>query len=328
MKVGFYNPELCYRGSTRAILSYCKALIDINSDIELTYFFHKNSRRHNVAIGLKFLELGVKLSPIKNSASLIKLSDELSLMYVISSAPPGALNWLSSLSCKTLLHQNGYQSPDFLSSTYFAYVSYWQSACLGSKDTDVLPHIVEEPAAGFNKTDIRTKLGIPKDSIVLGRHGGADTWNLEFVTKEVIEAAQNRSDLYFLFMGTPVFSNLKNIIFLDGTSYDEEIEKFISACDAMIHARWEGETFGIACAEFMIRGKPIITWSGSRELNHALMSENSATIYNTAADLRVLLHSISHEYIRYKAEMIPMAHLKEKYSRTSVGKLFLDYVVT
>ena len=37
---------------------------------------------------------------------------------------------------------------------------------------------------------------------------------------------------------------------------------FFAACDAMLHARSEGETFGLAVAEFSLRNKPVITYDG------------------------------------------------------------------
>ena len=39
----------------------------------------------------------------------------------------------------------------------------------------------------------------------------------------------------------------------------EKKVKFINSCDAMIHARAGGETFGASIAEFSIKNKPVIT---------------------------------------------------------------------
>jgi hypothetical protein len=55
---------------------------------------------------------------------------------------------------------------------------------------------------------------------------------------------------------------------LPGT-YDLQIKsEFINACDAMIHARRYGETFGLSCGEFALENKPIITYKLSGEANH------------------------------------------------------------
>ena len=44
--------------------------------------------------------------------------------------------------------------------------------------------------------------------------------------------------------------------------------EFINTCDAMLHARYIGESFGLSCAEFSVRNKPIITYEKSPERNH------------------------------------------------------------
>ena len=44
--------------------------------------------------------------------------------------------------------------------------------------------------------------------------------------------------------------------------------KFINSCDAMLHGRSLGESFGIACGEFAIRNKPIFTYNFSRDRAH------------------------------------------------------------
>jgi len=51
-----------------------------------------------------------------------------------------------------------------------------------------------------------------------------------------------------------------NIIFLPKNIHTDFKEIFINTCDAMIHARNDGETFGLSIAEFSIKNKPIITW--------------------------------------------------------------------
>ena len=102
---------------------------------------------------------------------------------------------------------------------------------------------------------MRAKLGIPKDAVVLGRHGGLDTWNLDFVNKTILKVLDVRTDLHFIFLNTLKFAQHSHIHFVDGTHDNILVSEYINSCDAMIHARWEGETFGLACAEFPYQGK-------------------------------------------------------------------------
>ena len=65
--------------------------------------------------------------------------------------------------------------------------------------------------------------------------------------------------------------------------------KFINTCDALIHARERGETFGLTCGEFAICKKPVITWGGSKEREHLLILKDKAVVYNKPEDLENIL---------------------------------------
>ena len=112
---------------------------------------------------------------------------------------------------------------------------------------------------------LRDDLGIPHDAIVFGRHGGFDTFNIHFVHCIIERILQERDDYYFIFMNTRPFLKRKmrdhpRVIHLPA-SYDSSYKTaFINTCDAMIHARKGGETFGLAVGEFSIRNKPVLTW--------------------------------------------------------------------
>ena len=124
----------------------------------------------------------------------------------------------------------------------------------------VLPHIVNKFPG--NTGTLRETLGIPRDAIVFGGYGGENCFNIPFVHKTIFEIAQKRKDIYFLFMNFKPFLNstCDNIIFLPKNTDMEYKEIFINTCDAMIHARTDGETFGLSVAEFSIKNKPVITW--------------------------------------------------------------------
>jgi hypothetical protein len=125
----------------------------------------------------------------------------------------------------------------------------------------ILPHIVKKFPG--NTKSLRDILGIPQNAVVFGGYGGNDSFNIQFVHKTIIETAQKRNDIFFLFMNIKPFTSRyeRNIIFLPKNTDTEYKEIFINTCDAMIHARDIGETFGLAIAEFSIKNKPIITWA-------------------------------------------------------------------
>lgn len=66
--------------------------------------------------------------------------------------------------------------------------------------------------------------------------------------------------------------------------------KFVNTSDALIHARTGGETFGLTCGEFAICGKPVITWSGSKEREHLIILKDKAVIYNNESEVFDILN--------------------------------------
>lgn len=124
----------------------------------------------------------------------------------------------------------------------------------------VLPYMVH---LGDTTEDLRLQLSIPKTAKVFGRHGGFTTFSIEFVKDIVKKVALENPDIYFLFLNTETFSeNIPNIIYLPCTVDLEEKRRFINTCDAMLHGRADGETFGLSVAEFAICKKPIISYKG------------------------------------------------------------------
>ena len=88
--------------------------------------------------------------------------------------------------------------------------------------------------------------------------------------------------------------------------------KFINTCDAMIHARADGETFGLAVAEFSSKNKPIITCPVG-DLEHILILKEKAIIYKSKTELmtifensKTLIHSREdwNAYREYTPELI------------------------
>jgi glycosyltransferase involved in cell wall biosynthesis len=159
--------------------------------------------------------------------------------------------------------------------------------------------------------NLRQKLSIPANAVVFGRYGGADTFDIRFVKKVVLEIAYQNPDKYFLFMGTNPFGYgngiyrkrwkdvifaigkpkalPKNIIFMPATSNAFEKQLFINTADAMLHARGQGETFGLAVAEFSISNKPVFTYkspSPDYEAAHIMALDSKAILYSDQKDLK------------------------------------------
>jgi len=129
----------------------------------------------------------------------------------------------------------------------------------------VLPYMVR---INDTKEDLRSELKISGESIVFGRHGGLETFDIDFVKECIEDICKMDLPIYFLFMNTSQFISHPKVIFLESTADPFIKQRFINTTDAMIHARKQGETFGLACGEFALSMKPIISFTGSIERAH------------------------------------------------------------
>jgi hypothetical protein len=154
-------------------------------------------------------------------------------------------------------------------------------------------HILEKEAPDMHDT-FREEFDIPKDALVLGRHGGRETFNLSFVYPAIKKALEDRKDLWFVFLNTDKFIDHERVIHLPWTMDEQVKAKFVNTCDAMMHARADGEIFSLSVAEFTIRNKPVISWLPKEiphfyDYGHIYLMQNKAIYYDTAQDLYNIL---------------------------------------
>lgn len=273
MKIGFYEPHLCLRGTTVAMFDYAyynQTLLNNESII----FYEKNHKYNNSTTIEKFSIF--KCIPIDSIIDLEKkiVQNKCDSIYIIKGG------WRDERivnSCKTLIQAVGCAPESEKHGSVYAYGSYWLSKHCSDGRIPAVPLMVNLPSVD---DDMRQHLGIPADAVVFGRNGGTDTWNLPFADSVLRNILDYRKDIYFLFQNTPISFSHKNIIHLPPTSNLYFKTKFINTCDAMIHARREGESFGLSCAEFSKRNKPVITWRESPERNHIEILGNKGMFYS------------------------------------------------
>lgn len=145
----------------------------------------------------------------------------------------------------------------------------------------VIPHIVLLPDWNEN---LRETLNIPKDAIVFGRYGGKDEFNIPYTKQAIQDYLYYDPYVYFLFMNTVPFYNHPNIIYVKGCLEPVYKVTFINTCDAMIHAREMGETFGLSIAEFSSKNKPVITCPCG-DLEHIRILGDRAILYHNKDEL-------------------------------------------
>jgi hypothetical protein len=165
----------------------------------------------------------------------------------------------------------------------YAYISKWLANYVSKGALPYVPYLVD--ILRYDHTNnYREYLNIPVDAVVFGYYGGSDSFNIEFAKKAVIDVAKVNKNLYFVFMNVDAFCDEPNVLFLQGTSDLDKKIGFINTCDACIHARNGGESFGLTVAEFSIKNKPVITTTHcTAELNdlaHIEMLGDKAVLYS------------------------------------------------
>jgi hypothetical protein len=171
----------------------------------------------------------------------------------------------------------------------YACISEWLSKKSG-KNYPFVPYMVNLPDV---TEDLKSELNIGKDKFVVGSYSGNCFFGMKYPINAVLDMVEKRSDIVFLFMNEDKFTDHERIIFLPASIDLKFKVKFINTCDVMLHARGEGETFGLAVGEFSSKNKPVITFPGNEDRAHTEILKDKAIIYNGYTDLMNILSDIS-----------------------------------
>lgn len=283
MKIIFHENQLSYRGTSNAVYDYALFNEEILNNESI--ILHNKNNKNNFDSAINKFKKRFKVINYQEINELEKIveREKASLFYAIKA---GKRDGIEVTNCKTAIH-TVFKHYDPHGDVY-AYVSQWLSQEMTNGKSPYVPHMINVEK---NELNLRKELNIPNDAIVFGRHGGAKTFDIKFVKSVVKRLSKNRKDIYFLFLGTNsfVFKNIftpyKNVIFLPPSVEPLYISKFINTCDAYLHARKQGESFGIAIGEFSVSNKPILTWSDSNEKSHIDILGNKALIYKNEESL-------------------------------------------
>jgi hypothetical protein len=292
--VAFYQPFMNERGTCVAMFDYAHYNQTLLGNKSI--FIYDSKDKRNESKGLKRIMDNFDTYDIScanydndNTQERVKKIDEAlekanaKYIYLCKS---GYNDGVIPTKAKSLVHIMGMVDPVHKHGDVWAYVSYFSNNVCGQGKEIVLPYMAVLPDVD---EDLRNQINIPKDAIVIGRHGGLDTFDINWARHVVFEVVRQKQDIYFLFLNTPKFMEHPRVLFLDSIVDPKIKTMYINTCDAMLHARDVGETFGMACAEFSIRNKPVMTYSNSRERNHIEILGNKGLYYDSPQSLFNLL---------------------------------------
>lgn len=325
MNIGFFVRHFTERGTEVAIYDYAKYNEEILNNKSYIICFTENTQKK-----IQFPTQRYSYDKFQNRFKIIEINDindmkniieDYNLSFFYTQTHGGNEDNLYQFNnknvwgnCKTIKHcvfNTTFPESDF-------YISI--SEMLNEKNNTnipVIPYIVDLP---INNENLRNELQIPENSIVFGRYGGLDQFNINIMHNAIKKYVYLNPNCYFLFMNTKPFYEHPRIIYLNKNLDFNYKTKFINTCDVMVHARAMGETFGLAIAEFSLKNKPIITCNCG-DLEHIKILGDKAILYNSENELinifdniKIIINSRS-DWNAYKL-----------YTPDYVMKLFDNYI--
>jgi hypothetical protein len=318
-RIAFYQPHLDLQGTGVSNYDYAYFNQTILGNKSFMIYDKNDSRSHPLSVQ-KFKEsidvialdgsedmslLEPKLEEIEADAVYIQKNGYSTDKRIVTNTP-------------MLIHANGCQNDPH--GVVYAYISQWLSSTFSNNTHPYVPLMVHLPE---HTQSFREELGIPAEATVFSRMGGFYSWNVRGVEEVIKKALSKRDDIYFLFVQTHPFVDHPRVIHVDPFSDLHTKRKFINTSDAFLHARLEGESFGVACGEYSSCNKPVITFSKSPERNHIVTLGNKGIYYDSAQKLLDILTSFhydpSQDWNAYK-EFTPEKVIKK------FKKVFLDKI--
>lgn len=261
----FHSNALNERGTSVAVYDYafyCREYLDLNPIIVY------NSNFENNINSVEHFKKEFEVIEYNSFENIQKLVDKLNIDYFYA-IKYGNKDGIEVKNCKNLIHSVFCSDPNEIHGDRYAVISEWMSK---KSNIPFVPHMINLPS---HDEDYRSDFGISKDSLVIGRYGGKETFNIDFVTDSILKILKERSDIWFLFLNTDFKINHKRCLYFDPIINLHYKVRFINTCDAFLHARDYGETFGLSVLEFACKNKQIISYDNFElQNNHHLGGRN------------------------------------------------------
>lgn len=249
--------------------------------------FNKNSKNNNLEAIEKFRDR-FEIFGYNSTSEIDNFLNrrEVDLLYMLKS---GKNDSLISNVVPTMVHAVFPTNPSQKHGASYAFISEWLSLHCSNNKIPCVPHIVELPATLSN---LRKDFGIPNSAKVLGCYGGSHSFDVRCAISAIHTLLHKSQSTYFVFMNIEKFINHPQAIFLPGTTDIAYKTQFINTCDAMLHARRQGESFGLACGEFSVKNKPVITYANCKHTHHHDVLGEKGFYYKNEKQLLDIIESM------------------------------------
>jgi hypothetical protein len=283
MKILFHTHTLNFRGTAVAVYDYARfneevlgneSVIAYNSSIP----YEKDMGTEEEALNKTLSRFEVR--GYKDTSELDGICKDVDLAYFIRAGhyEPLPTNVKTGIHC---VFQHNSPHGDV-----YAYISDWLSRKMTNGVSPWVPHIVNLPEANG---DYRDKFNL-QGKTVIGRFGGFYKFDISFVRRAIKEVLEKSEDHVFLFVNTMPFIKHDRVIFIDSVVDLQKKSNFINTCDGFIHARQEGESFGLALCESLFHNKPTLSWNGGRDQHHIQLLKGTELLYDESNIVDKLLN--------------------------------------
>ncbi len=317
VKIAFHSNQLSITGTEVALYDYALGNEQQLGNKSVIFYDKNNKNNHPQAIE-KFRQR----FDLIGYDHFSEIDDQLArhgadLLYMIKS---GKRDGRLSRRVPTMVHAVFPTNPKQAHGASYAFISEWLSRRCSADLIPCVPHIVELPEIAG---DLRTELGIGPEEKVIGTYGGKLNFDIRSAREAVTEMMASRTGLRFIFMNTEKFVDHANAIFLPGSTDIDYKVRFINTCDAMLHARRLGESFGLACGEFSVRNKPVITFLHNKHTHHHDVLGDKGFYFSDKASLMQIIDGLDPKIIRNGQ----WDQYTVRYSRDVVMERFDRYLV-
>jgi len=278
LKILFHTNTLNYRGTAVAVTDYARFNQEILGNESIISYDASMPYEKDMGTEPEVLEkLKQQFHVVEHYGNPQTAVDQTGcdVAYFLRSGDQGFI----ANNCRTVVHAvfQLYQPH----ADRYAYISEWLANHMNSQHNGTVPYVphmvnLPEPTQNY-----RQALNIPADKTIIGRIGGFRTFDLTFVKQAIYNLLEQRDDYVFVMVGTDPWIDHPNVRFQREFVDLQTKANFINTCDAMLHARSNGESFGLAIVEALAMNKPILSWEGGGDQNHTLILTDSGLLYNT-----------------------------------------------
>jgi len=275
MKVAFFNHQLCIRGSTLSLYNYALQNKKIlNNESIVIYMTDPDNIKNTDPRVLEKFNKSFKTKGFDNWNALDEYLKNEKVDVVFKSCGGWNDGKVSKYARTCVQGIFDIYEPH---GDVYSYLHEYMSNKMSNGKCPVVHALCDylpEP-----NEDFRVKYNIPNNARVFGRVGANSCFNVDCAKEAVIDLVNTTEDIYFILLNTDFFYDHPNIIYLPKSYGLQDKSNFINACDAMLHARIDGEVFSLSISEFLWFDKPIITYHIGDQTGHFEILKEKAIIY-------------------------------------------------